>query len=601
MYWSPSTQTALAEAELEYIEDYVSRSVYVRFPLVQLSIPLQQQLAHASLSASSPSSHAELLRRASEGAIPIDAVVWTTTPWSLPSNMAAAVNPELDYSLVVRAASPEDARLMLIGSDLVQRISELPMGPHRTRKAGSAPPTQEDAAEEVGPLTELARIKGADLVGSRYTHHFISNIRGNADASVSSGAEPSRPIVGADYVTADAGTGIVHTAPAHGAEDYEMMKAHGLLAAEEPFSPIDDQGRYTSDVPRASELQGLPVLDEGARAVVGLLDRAGLLLAELPHRHRYPCDWRSKQPVVVRATWQWFADLGAIKRDALAALDHVRFTPPATRNRLVAFVKGRSEWCISRQRAWGLPIPVLYDEASGEPLLNLENVKHIANVLKDKGMDHWWIGEADEFVADRFKQEGKVWRKGTDTIDVWFDSGSSWSTIAGLLEQEGLDVETSGSPVADVYLEGSDQHRGWFQSSLLTRIATCAEGAPRQAPYRDVITHGMVVDKDGKKMSKSIGNVISPLEFIHGNPKTGIPAYGTDVLRLWVARSDYTRESPVGIEIMKKASDALRKLRNTARFMLANLGAEAPAPLDKVQLDLVSIRRVCSQLPSSLN
>ncbi|KDN40163.1 isoleucyl-tRNA synthetase [Tilletiaria anomala UBC 951] len=639
VYWSPSTRTALAEAELEYIEDYLSHSVYVRLPLASFSDDLR-----ASLEATREQGNGnDLTRKALEGTIAIDLVVWTTTPWSLPSNMAVAVHPDLEYSLVALERQPHEEytlpRLLIVGTDRIEAISKVQAGPYTPVPRRNQQPqlttgviVPDDASEEsqrmpvaeavgpqlVGPLKELARFRGSVLLGSSYVPPLQRTDREIGLRASST----SRPVIGADYVTAETGTGLVHTAPAHGAEDYECMKGLGLLDREQPFSPIDDSGCFTDDlsllgftlvapdvtstegaasVPgsaiSAAQLVGQEALGQGGRTIVSLLHKSGLLLSEAPQRHRYPCDWRSKHPIIIRATWQWFADLSRIKSHALKALEHVHFTPTTSRTRLQSFVQGRSEWCISRQRAWGVPIPVLYDEACGQPLLTVDNIEHIVGVLKEKGMDYWWTGEADEFVAPQYAREksGKCWIKGTDTIDVWFDSGSSWAVMEDYLHEEGVVQHTNraGYPVADVYLEGSDQHRGWFQSSLLTRISTgrasSEENSQWSAPYKHIVTHGMVVDKEGKKMSKSIGNTISPLEFIRGNAKRQIPAYGTDVLRLWVARSDYTKEAPVGNEIVKKAADALRKLRNTARFMLANLKTERVKPLANVKLDFCEL------------
>ena len=600
VYWSPSTHTALAEAELEYIPDYLSQSVYVRLPLSQIGDRLASGV---------PWLQADQDQQ-------IDLVIWTTTPWSLPSNMAVAVNPNLDYSLVRMG---EEQKLMIIGSERVEAIAALKPGMHvepqqqkgkKDVKQVTHGPDQGRSHEQVqkrksvGPAVVLAQFKGSVLLDSFYSPPFRSRQTG-AD---------QRRIISADYVTAETGTGLVHTAPAHGAEDYARMKELGMLQIEQPFSPVDDQGRYTDElanvfiqgrgeeIDAGTALVGQDVLAGGTRAVIALLESAGLLLSHAPQRHRYPCDWRSKQPVLVRATWQWFANLDEIQHAALDALEDVRFVPSASRIRLESFVKGRKEWCISRQRAWGLPIPVVYNDAAeaagasteSTPLLESDNVDHIAKVLREHGgMDYWWVGEPEEFVLPRYREQfhNAKWRKGTDTIDVWFDSGSSWATICNDLLCEGEEQRAGdpNQPIADVYLEGSDQHRGWFQSSLLIKMATATAGSAPTAPYKNLLTHGMVVDKDGKKMSKSLGNIVSPLDFIHGAPKRQIPAYGTDVLRLWVARSDYTKDAPIGNEIITKASNALRKLRNTARFMLANLRGQGIAAFDSFpQLLLVS-------------
>ncbi|KAK0541043.1 isoleucine-tRNA ligase [Tilletia horrida] len=524
VYWSPSTKTALAEAELEYNEAHRSKSAYVRFQLDRVGPALRQALGDLIV-----------------GDGDVDLVVWTTTPWTLPANAAVAVHQDLEYVLV-RSSGPE-ARPLLIGKDRLQAISELGLG---------RVPPKGQSRTPVGDLEVLATIPGGSLLDSSYRHPFLAS------------TSLSRPILSAAFVTASSGTGLVHCAPAHGADDYELCRDQGLLARDGLFSPVDDDGRYTADVgiPR---LVGLDVLGPGGREVMKMLDECGALLSEVPIVHKYPYDWRSKLPVITRATSQWFTNLDRIKASALKALESVTFFPPTGRNRLEAFIRSRSEWCISRQRAWGVPLPVIYDAETDEPLITDANVAHIARVLAERGTDHWWAGDVEEFVAPEHRAEGKKWRKGRDTVDVWFDSGVSWALLRGLRPQQ---------PHADLYLEGSDQHRGWFQSSLLTAIAVAeSTGAEPVAPFARIATHGFVVDEAGKKMSKSIGNVLSPLTIVQGEPKRGWPAYGTDVLRFWVAKSDYAADVPVGPTILKKAGEAMRKLRNSARFMLANLPA----------------------------
>jgi isoleucyl-tRNA synthetase len=315
---------------------------------------------------------------------------------------------------------------------------------------------------------------------------------------------------------------------------------------------------------------GKEVLSDGAREVISILKERDALVCAHTLRHKYPYDWRSKQPVIVRATAQWFANLDRIKQQAIDALRDVVFVPANSRARLETFITGRSEWCISRQRVWGVPIPVLYDLATDEPLMTVENIEHIASVLESKGTDYWWEADAQEFV----------------------DSGTSWATLKDQLALESPETGSSGpSSIADVYLEGSDQHRGWFQSSLITAVATTPEGQTPIAPYKTVVTHGYVLDNESRKMSKSLGNVISPLTIIKGGKGASQPAYGIDVLRLWVARSDYTTDPPIGDTIIAKTAETLRKLRNTARFMLANLpSGQAIIPLERSQMRLVRMR-----------
>jgi len=537
VYWSPSTKTALAEAELEYNEAHRSKSAYVEFKLDSVGPALANPIP------------AHQVERAEVGLL-----VWTTTPWTLPANAAVAVHRDLEYSLVRLATLTGSSKLLIIGSERTQAISQLGLG--RIPAKG-----QERAT--VGDLEVIATFPGSALLDSTYRHTFLAD-----DA-------PSRPILSAKFVTATSGTGLVHCAPAHGADDYELCRDEGLLSREGLFSPVDDDGRFTAEVGE-ERLVGLDVLGPGDREVMKILEERGALLSEVVAVHKYPYDWRSKLPVITRATSQWFTNLDRIKGAALEALKNVTFYPPTGRNRLEAFIRSRSEWCISRQRAWGVPLPVLYDAETDEPLISDANVAHIARVLAERGTDYWWVGDVEEFVAPEHRgEEGRRWRKGRDTVDVWFDSGVSWTLLRGLRAEQ---------PMADLYLEGSDQHRGWFQSSLLTAVAVTessksdgddktAAASAAVAPFKRIATHSFVVDERGKKMSKSLGNVLSPLDIVLGEPKKGWPAYGADVLRLWVAKSDYSTEVPVGTTIMKKAGEGMRKLRNSARFMLANLPA----------------------------
>ncbi|TKY87877.1 hypothetical protein EX895_003458 [Sporisorium graminicola] len=566
VYWSPSNRTALAESELEYREDHLSKAVYVSFKLSAGPDLLQKLGQHAG------------------AADDLHAVIWTTTPWSLPSNMAINVNPSLEYSIVRRPTS--NGPFYIIGTDRVMAFESLPSNLSDEQGA--------DSAKALGPLEEITRIQGSDLSDSVYR------------SSLSAPNSPPRPILMADYVTAVSGTGLVHSAPAHGAEDYQIWKQQGRLQRDGIFSPVNDEGRYSSDIFQldassaeqgsgdyqkglGQRLIGKEVLTEGAQEVMAILKERGALISAQTLRHKYPYDWRSKQPVIVRATAQWFANLDDIKQQAIEALDDVTFVPANSRARLESFILGRSEWCISRQRVWGVPIPVLYDVVTDEPLMTVDNVEHIASLLEKQGTDYWWKADAEVFVAPQYRNEGRTWRKGEDTVDVWFDSGTSWATLR---DQLALESSAHRPPrqtsIADVYLEGSDQHRGWFQSSLITAVATTPEGQKPVAPYKTVVTHGYVLDNESRKMSKSLGNVISPLSIIKGGKSADEPAYGIDVLRLWVARSDFTTDPPIGNIIIHKTAETLRKLRNTARFMLANVPpAGDVAKLDKSKMRLL--------------
>ena len=528
VYWSTSSRTALAEAELEYKEDHVSMSAYVRFPVV--------------------GDWAE--RLGLEGVEQLHAVVWTTTPWTLPANRAIAVHDELEY-VVVRPKGESEA-LLVAASRL---------------EAAQAWFTE--------PLEVLTHsVKGSQIAGL----HYRNLLRGKS-------AAPS-PIIHADLVSAESGTGLVHMAPAHGMEDYEACSALGLDVS----APITDDGYFTEDAyPDDPErLTSAPsILDGGSKAVLGILGSDVLHVHK--YKHKYPYDWRTKKPVVIRATAQWFADVGCIKDEALAALEKVRFVPTAGRTRLESFVQGRSEWCISRQRAWGVPIPALYDR-EGNAVVTDASIEHIINTIRERGVDAWFSDPLDDpaWVAPSLEGE---FRRGTDTMDVWFDSGTSWT-------------QTEGQ--AGAYVEGSDQHRGWFQSSLLTWVAahrgavktgekTSVNSAPAKnatAPFQTLITHGFTLDTAGKKMSKSLGNIISPGQVMDGTLMPPIklrgkakaaaagPVYnalGADVLRLWVASSEYTRDVALGAPVLRTVQAALMKYRSIMKMLLGSMHEGARA------------------------
>lgn len=540
VYWSPSSHTALAEAEIEYDEKYRSRSAYLRFRL-QPHDALARTLGVEE---------------------PVHLAVWTTTPWSLLGNMALAVHPDAEYALV----RCENGELLLVASELQAALADVPLGMAvRGERA------------RLGPTERVATCMGADLVGAAYSFGLM------APGEV-------REIVAAPFVTTSSGTGVVHMAPAHGHEDYELWVQSGRLAERGVVSPIDDHGRMripegmgTTDALQAAlaQLDGQEALGDGNAAMVRLLHEHGMLLGEQPYRHSYPIDWRTKKPLLVRATAQWFADLSDVGPAAQRALDDVLFVPATGRNRLKSLVGRRSEWCISRQRAWGVPLPAVYNAETGEALLTEDNVRHILGVFAEhQTTDVWWTLPAETFVAPAYRTPGAQWVVKHDTLDVWFDSGSSWATLH---KARGLELCAPGT-CAGVYIEGTDQHRGWFQSSLLTRVATC-DGA---APYAHLLTHGFVVDEAGRKMSKSLGNVVTPDTFLYGDAKKGVAPLGTDVLRWWAAKTDYTRDIPISPLIMKHASDEVRKLRNSARFLLANLGGVprgVPLPEERTLID----------------
>ncbi|PSB19724.1 isoleucine--tRNA ligase [Phormidesmis priestleyi ULC007] len=501
VHWSPSSKTALAEAELEYPEGHTSRSVYAAFEVRNLSKELQMPLD-------------PFLGE-------LGVAIWTTTPWTIPANLAVSVNPDLVYSVVeVGADFPSKFKYLIVAKDLIDRLSET---------LGTT-------------LTEKATMMGRLLEHCTYRHPLCDR--------------QSEIVIGGDYVTTDSGTGLVHTAPGHGQEDYQVGLRYGLPL----LSPVDDNGNFTEE---AGQFAGLNVLGDGNGAVIQALADAGSLLKEEPYVHKYPYDWRTKKPTIFRATEQWFASVEGFRDEALAAIAQVTWIPAQGENRITSMVTERSDWCISRQRSWGVPIPVFYDEETGEPLLNEETIAYVQAIVAEKGSDAWWEMSVEELLPEHY--HGRTYRKGTDTMDVWFDSGSSWAAV--LKQREDLRYP------ADLYLEGSDQHRGWFQSSLLTSVAVNGH-----APYKTVLTHGFTLDEQGRKQSKSLGNVVDPMVVIEGgkNQKEE-PPYGADILRLWVSSVDYTNDVPIGKTILKQMSDVYRKIRNTARFLLGNLHDFDPA------------------------
>ncbi|XWW95390.1 hypothetical protein V2A60_003348 [Cordyceps javanica] len=517
VYWSPSSGTALAEAELEYKDDHLSTSAYIRFPIT--------------------SDYSEILDLGSFNG-PLYAAIWTTTPWTLPANKAIGVHNDLQYAV-----------LRVNGSGLLVASSRI------------------EAVRELIPEAEVVAdsIPGSKLAGLLYRN----KLRGKS--------APVQPIIHADFVSADSGTGLVHLAPGHGQDDYEICLAHGI----EAFAPIDNDGRFTAEAyPDDPEvLTSAPsILEGGSCSVLDLVGEDVIAIREI--QHKYPYDWRSKKPVVIRATAQWFADVGSIKDDALNALKNVKFVPESGRVRLESFVKGRSEWCISRQRSWGVPIPALY-KSNGEAVMTAETIDHIISVMQERTSDAWFSDSSDDPAWIPASLQGE-YRRGTDTMDVWFDSGTSWAEI----EKQ-----------VDVYLEGSDQHRGWFQSSLLSYIAAQkADGKPANsivAPFRTLITHGFTLDAQGKKMSKSLGNTISPEEVMDGRllpsakrkgKDTGQPdALGPDALRLWAASCDFTTDILIGPTILQPVHNALVRYRTILKMLLGSLHESSrQAPLTKL-------------------
>lgn len=531
VYWSPSSRTALAEAELEYDEGHKSLAAFVRFP-AKVTEELAKKLEAKGVTGE------------------INVVIWTTTPWTLPANKAIAVHNDMEYCVVKDAE--KEGELTLVAATRVAEYEKML-----------------DRKLEV----VVSGLRGSDLAGNlQYENPFQK-------------ANGLQPVIHADFVTDSSGTGLVHFAPGHGMDDYHVCQAMGIPA----FAPVDDAGAFTNDAfPEQPELlTGLPVSDEkrtGTRAVCDYLEKQGFLRAKHNYRHKYPIDWRTKQPVIVRATEQWFADVGDLKDSSMKALADVNFLPETGRSRLESFIQGRTQWCISRQRAWGVPIPALY-KVQGDSLeatMDSKTIEHLIKTIEERGIDAWWTDAPSDpaWTPPHLANTG-TYVRGRDTMDVWFDSGTSWKLLP----------PSKDGPVADVYLEGTDQHRGWFQSSLLTHIATqnYSSGTAR-APYKTLITHGFTLDSDGRKMSKSLGNVISPSQIMSGEllppikrkkqkgqsspPPNATPTYdgmGADALRLWAASSDYMRDVTIGQPVLQSVNQALHKYRVTFKWLLGVL------------------------------
>ena len=517
VHWSPSSRTALAEAELEYPDGHTSPSVYVAFPVVSLPGGLGARLTAIGLTGEHDATHP------APGTLAV--AIWTTTPWTLPANLAVSVNGALDYAV----CRVEPGRHLIVASALVESLRE---------RLGL-------------PLEPLLSLKGAELEGVEYRHPLMERT--------------SPVVIGGDYITTEAGTGLVHTAPGHGVDDFNTGRKAGLPV----LCPVDEGGTLTAE---AGAFAGLNVLRDANPAIISALEGAGALLKQESYAHRYPYDWRTKKPTIFRATEQWFASVEGFRAEALAAIAEVEWLPASGRNRIEAMVRDRGDWCISRQRSWGVPIPVFYHRESGEVLLNEATLDHIQGLIAAHGSDVWWEKDEAELLPPEHAAEAHLWRKGTDTMDVWFDSGSSWAAVLGGLG--GAAAAPTLNYPADLYLEGSDQHRGWFQSSLLTSVAVNGN-----APYKRVLTHGFTLDEKGRKMSKSLGNVVDPLVIVEGgkNEKQE-PAFGADVLRLWVSSVDYSADVPLGPGIIKQLADVSRKVRNTARYLLGNLHDFDPRP-----------------------
>ena len=485
--WSVVEKTALAEAEVEY-QDHTSTTVWVRFPVVASPVP---------------------------EAVGASVVIWTTTPWTMPANRAVAAGAEIDYALVHVGSAADDSRARA-GEKLLVALALLPQ-------------VLKDAGIETHHIDHV--VKGADLAGSTLAHP----LRGR-------GYDEDRPLLLGDFVTTEAGTGFVHMAPDHGEDDFALCKQNGIGAIES----VQGDGTYAARVPLFA---GIHVF-KAADPVCAALDEAGGLLARGKLVHSYPHSWRSKAPLIYRATPQWFIRMDGpeeIRRRALDALAETQFVPDTGRNRIGSMVAARPDWCISRQRAWGVPIAIFVDRATGEPLRDPEVMARVVAAFREEGADSWYSSPPARFLGNG--RDPDAYEQVMDIVDVWFESGS---THAFVLEDRGLPWP------ADLYLEGTDQHRGWFHSSLLESVGTRG-----RAPFKAVLTHGFVMDEQGRKMSKSLGNVTAPQEVTE--------KYGADILRLWVMNSDTTDDLRIGPEILKQQAELYRRLRNTLRWLLGSL------------------------------
>src|SRR5437879_5634348 len=491
VHWCMYCKTALAQAEVEY-EDQKTPSVRVQFPLTSVAAELQAAVAGR----------------------PAFAVIWTTPPWTLPANLAIAVHPTQEY-----VAVDVGGEVYVVARALLNDFLALFATPaHRV----------------------LASVAGERLAGHAYRHPWIAR-----DGKIAS----------AEFVGMDQGTGLVHIAPGHGEEDYELGKSLGLRV----YNPVDDDGKFVAEV---EGFGGLTVWDANPK-IIERLKSVGMLIAQRPLDHTYPHCWRCKNPTLFRATEQWFIELDqkGFRAKALEAIKRdVEWIPPWGEDRIYNMVAHRSEWVISRQRVWGVPIVAFYCTACGELLLEERIVEHVSGIFRSgRGADEWFARDARDLLppGTRCAKCGdQGFRKETDILDVWFDSGCSHAAV--------LEARAELRWPAEMYIEGSDQHRGWFQSSLLESIGT--RGSP---PYKSVITHGFFMDAEGRKMSKSLGNVITLEELL--------PKYGAEILRLWVTSEDYTQDIRVSMEILDRLADAYRRIRNTFRFLLGNLGDFDPA------------------------
>lgn len=475
IFWSPSSETALAEAEIEY-HDKKSPSIYVAMDAVDKQGVFEEDFQF---------------------------LIWTTTPWTIPANLAIAVGDQLRYSFI----KVDKKVIYLVATELINELSDM---------------------LEWKNVEELKEVKGEVLEGITYKHPLFDRIS---------------PIVLGHHVTVEGGTGLVHTAPGHGEDDFIIGKKYGL----DILCPVDSKGYMTAE---AGQYEG-EFIEDCNKSVVNDLRDLGYLLKMVWITHSYPHDWRTKKPVIFRATAQWFASIESLKDDMITEIKKINWYPKWGELRMTNMVKDRQAWCISRQRTWGVPIPVFYNE-DGSEILDKEIINHVANIFEKEGSNSWYTKTAKELLPVGYTNPASPnsnFTKETDILDVWFDSGTSHH---GGMKDYNLPYPS------DLYLEGSDQYRGWFNSSLSTGVASMGE-----SPYKTCLTHGFVLDGDGRKMSKSLGNVIDPLKIMKQS--------GADILRLWVASVDYQSDVRISNDMMKQVSESYRKIRNTVRFMLGNL------------------------------
>jgi isoleucyl-tRNA synthetase len=495
VYWCADCATALAEAEVEY-QEHASPSVFVKYPVID------REAMHAALGLEDDGS-------------PLSVMIWTTTPWTLPASLVIAVHPKYEY------------RAFDVGGERVILCEDMAKTTFEYSKRDGRPVGQAVAGEKLEKL--------------RCRHPFIET--------------REIPILLADYVTLEQGTGCVHTAPGHGQEDYVLCSAHGI----DVYAPVDKEGRFTSEVP---QWQGQLVWEANPKIVQYLADSGALFNpAGQKLKHQYPVCWRCKKPIIFRATPQWFIsmDKTELRKKALQQVDQCRWLPAWGHDRIYGMIENRPDWCISRQRVWGVPLPIFHCDKCEEPLVDADVARHVAAIFGEHGSDEWWKREARDLLPPGSKCKAcgsESLSKDANIVDVWFESGVSWDAVCR--DKEGL-----GVPV-DLYLEGSDQHRGWFHTAMLTAVATMDK-----APYKTVLTHGFICNEKGEKLSKSQKNFIPPAKTVDKD--------GAEILRLWVCYADYRSDIPFSPEVLASLVDAYRKIRNTFRFLLGNLADFDPS------------------------